>query len=71
MALAKPKPATAITGGKALVVSEPQHQVLDRGQVADAQTDTHDRAVADEHAGQESQCDAHARTGETDHKADH
>ena len=71
MALARPKPATAMPVARPLVVGEPKHQVLDRSQITDAQADAHDRAITDEHARQEVQGDAHARAGEADHEADH
>ena len=51
--------------GETLVVGEPQHEVLHWREITHAQADSHDRAVADEHAGQPSGCDARARSGES------
>ena len=70
MALARPKPATAMRW-QGTCFGEPKHQVLDRSQITDAQADAHDRAITDEHARQEVQGDAHAHGGEADHEADH
>lgn len=57
-------------GGEPLVVGEPQHQVLHRRQIADAQPDAHDHAIEDEHAGEPSRRDTGSGAGEPTDEAD-
>ena len=57
-------------GGETLIVGEPQHQVLHWRQIADAQPDTHDYAIEDEHAGEPSRRDTGSGTGEPTDEAD-
>ena len=57
-------------GGETLIVGEPQHQVLHRRQITDAESDAHDHAIEDEHAGEPSRRDADSGAGESADEAD-